>query len=232
MFAQPCAVNLLAAGRRLVVHFKCSNANIHALSHIQEQLGLNKHWLIHDEPTRWNTSYHLLERLIERRQTICAAEIECKLQSELINHRWQLAEKIVKVLKPFEEATVVVSNEASWAALAISVVNSLVHFLEKTSSDEDEGVRTMKRKMLLSLNNHYTSMEINKLYALPTLLDLQLKFECFFHHRLWFKQGSVLLSVCFISVNKCWSSCSEQWSYSCQRHHRDVGRSPQKQSSL
>ena len=47
VFAQLCVVNLLAAGRRLVGCFKCSSANIHALSCIQEQLGLNKHQLIH-----------------------------------------------------------------------------------------------------------------------------------------------------------------------------------------
>ena len=171
VLALPCVVSLLAAGRRLVGHFKRSNANLHALSRIQEQLGLDKHRLIQDEPTRWNTGYYMLERLIKQRQAICAAEIECKINSELTNHQWQLAEKVVKILKLFEEATVVVSNEGSSAALVIPVVNSLVHFLESTTSDYDEGIQTMKRKMLLLLNNRYATMELNKLYALPTLFD-------------------------------------------------------------
>jgi len=93
----------------------------------------------------------------------------------LTNHQWQPAEKVVKVLKPFEEATVAVSNEGSSAALIIPVVNSLVQLLESTSTDEDEGVRTMKRKMLLSVNNCYVTIETNKLYALPMLLDPQFK---------------------------------------------------------
>ena len=59
VFAQPYVVDLLAADRRLVGHFKRSNANMHALSRIQEQLSLNKHQLIQDEPTRWNTSYYM-----------------------------------------------------------------------------------------------------------------------------------------------------------------------------
>ena len=82
----------------------------------------------------------MLEHLIEQRQAICAAEIECKVNSELTTHQWQLAEKVVKVLKPFKEATVAVSSEGSSAALVIPVVNSLVYFLENTSTDEDEGV--------------------------------------------------------------------------------------------
>ena len=105
MLAQPCVASLLAAGRRLVGHFKCSSANLHALSRIQEQLGLNKHQLIQDEPTQWNTTYYMLEHLIKQRQAIFVL-IECKVNSELTNHQWQLAEKMVKILKPFEEATV------------------------------------------------------------------------------------------------------------------------------
>ena len=54
--------------------------------------------------------------------------------SELSNHHWQLAEKVVKVLKPFEEATIAVSSEGSSAVLVIPVVNLLVHFLENNVS--------------------------------------------------------------------------------------------------
>lgn len=54
-----------------------------------------------------------------------------------------------------------------------------MHFLENTTSDDDEGIRTMKRKMLLSLNNRYATMELNKLYALPTLLDPRFKIRVF-----------------------------------------------------
>ena len=64
----------------------------------------------------------MLEHLIEQRQAICAAEIECKLHSELTNHQWKLVEKVVKVLKPFEESIAAVCNEPSLSALVIPVV--------------------------------------------------------------------------------------------------------------
>jgi len=44
----------------------------------------------------------MLEHLSEQKQSICTAEIEYKMNFELTNHQWQLAEKVVKVLKPFE----------------------------------------------------------------------------------------------------------------------------------
>ena len=71
VLAQPCVINLLAASRKLVGHFKHSNVNLHALVCIQD---LKKQ---QDESTRWNTSYYMLDHLIEQRQGICAAEIEC-----------------------------------------------------------------------------------------------------------------------------------------------------------
>ena len=122
---------------------------------------------------------HLLERLIEQRQAICAPEIECRVNSELTNQQWQLVEKVVKVLKPFEEATVAVSSEGTSAALTIPIVNSLTHFLRNTAKDDDKGVQTMKRKMLSSLNTRFASMETNKLYVLPTMLDPWFKVKNF-----------------------------------------------------
>ena len=123
---------------------------------------------------------HLLEHLIEQRQAICAAEIECRVNSELTNQQWLLVEKVVKVLKPFEEATVAVSSEGASAALTIPIVNSLTHFLRNTAKDDDDkGVQTMKRKMLSSLNTRFASMETNKLYVLPTMLDPWFKVKNF-----------------------------------------------------
>lgn len=48
----------------------------------------------------------MLNCLIEQRQAIYAAEIECQVNSESSAQQWQVAEKVVKVLKLFEEATV------------------------------------------------------------------------------------------------------------------------------
>ena len=91
----------------------------------------------------------------------------------------QLAEKVVKVLKPFEEATVAVSSEGASATLAIPIVNSLTHFLMDTNEDDNESIPMMKRKMLSSLITHFACMETNKLYVLTTMLDPRFKVKVF-----------------------------------------------------
>ena len=49
-------------------------------------------------------------------------EVECRIDSELNNKQWQLVEKVVKVLKPFESATKAVSSKGSSASLTIPFV--------------------------------------------------------------------------------------------------------------
>ena len=56
---------------------------------------------------------------------------------------------VVKVLKPFEEVTEAVGSKGSSAALVISVVNSLIYFLDNTSANKDEGVQAMKKDVII-----------------------------------------------------------------------------------
>ena len=68
-----------------------------------------------------------------------------------------------------------VSSKGASAALTIPIVNSLTHFLMDAAEDDVEGVQMMKRKMLSSLNTHFASVEANKFYVLPTMLDPRFK---------------------------------------------------------
>ena len=56
----------------------------------------------------------------------------------------KLAEKVIKILQPFEEATEDLSNETSSVALFIPIVNLLTRLLQV--HEEDHGIMAMKRK--------------------------------------------------------------------------------------
>lgn len=97
-FAQRDVHELLAVGRRIVSYYKRSNVAYKTLEKIQEQLGVPQHKLIQDEPTRWNSSFYMLERLLEQRVALTAANAELSVPAELCNCQWSLAEKLVKLL--------------------------------------------------------------------------------------------------------------------------------------
>ena len=54
VMAQRHVQDVLGCCRRIVGHFKHSNVSWHALSSVQEKLGVPMHRPVQDEPTRWN----------------------------------------------------------------------------------------------------------------------------------------------------------------------------------
>ena len=171
--AQPCVSALTATGRKLVGYYKHSNLACKALQKIQEQLDCPKHRPIQDKPTRWNTKFYMLERLVDQRTAITAASVKLDVPVELHTSHWALAEKVVKVLQICEEATHEASGSYASAAVVIPIVNSILRAMEV--SDADSGVTKMKRQMLVSLQTRYSGVESNKFYALATLLDPRTK---------------------------------------------------------
>ena len=95
VLAQRDVQDLLAAGRRIVGHYKHSNVAFHLLQRIQAQLELKVCALYQDEPTRWNSSYYMLKRLVEQRKVISAANTEAGASFDLSAAQWKLAEKVI-----------------------------------------------------------------------------------------------------------------------------------------
>ena len=119
----------------------------------------------------------MLQRLIEVKAAITAAGAELDVPIELSSSNWTLAEKIVKILQIYEEATREASRNYATAGVIIPVVNSIMRSLE--ISDSDAGVTRMKREMLKSLKDRYRHMESNECYSLATLLDPRFKQRVF-----------------------------------------------------
>ena len=115
----------------------------------------------------------MLERLVEQRKALTAASVELDVPVELHASHWVLAEKVIKVLQVYEEATREASGDYASAAIVIPIVNSILRSLEV--SDGDSGVTKMKREMLVSLQTRYSDVESNKFFALATLLDPRFK---------------------------------------------------------
>ena len=125
-------------------HYKHSNVALQSLlRRTEEQLGLSLKRLIQDEPTRWNTTFYMLQRVVELRVAITAAGVELNVPVELTSSNWLLTEKAVKILQIYEEATHEASGNYATVAAVIPVVNSIKHSLE--ISDSDAGVTRMKR---------------------------------------------------------------------------------------
>ena len=60
VLSQHAVIDILAISRKIVGHFKHSTLVYHRLNEIQDKLSMDKHRLVQDEPTRWNSSLYML----------------------------------------------------------------------------------------------------------------------------------------------------------------------------
>ena len=72
----------------------------------------------------------MLERFVEQKGAITVVNTECQPPAKLRTQQWNLAEKVIILLKVFEEATHEVSGDYASASVIISKVNTLKKFSE------------------------------------------------------------------------------------------------------
>ena len=98
--------------------------------------------LVQDVATQWNSSLHMLERLLEARWPITAVlsdeavtkRSDCYL--DLKTELWELAEEMVKVLQPFAVATTFFSYEENVSlSCVLPVLHGLQEGLKKKKND-------------------------------------------------------------------------------------------------
>ena len=111
---------VLSAARKLVGHFKHSALASDALYQKQLQLepSVRPKRVVQDVPTRWNSSFYMLERLLEIRTalTVLLTDVLATPKREyrdllLKDNQWSAAEHLVAILRPFELATTVGSGQ-------------------------------------------------------------------------------------------------------------------------
>ena len=66
---------------------------------------------------RWNTTFYMLELLVDQRKAITAGSVELDVPVELYTSHWALAEKVVKVLQIYEDTREASGNYASAAVV-------------------------------------------------------------------------------------------------------------------
>lgn len=107
----------VSAARGLVEHFKKSELASSKLKAKQKQMGTSEHKLLQDVSTRWNSTYYMVERLIEQRWPVTATLSDPSVTQrgkhylDLKPDQWSILEELSSALKPFECCTVFMSGQ-------------------------------------------------------------------------------------------------------------------------
>jgi hypothetical protein len=170
-----------AVCRKLVGHFKHSSLAMTALKEKQEQLNLEKHHLIQDVSTRWNSTYFMFERLLEQRWGIYAvlhdekvseAKYRCLNPTET---QWALLGDMAKVLKPLQIATTALcESEIVSVSLVYPIIHSLITKHLFRSEDDSAVLAEFKLTVTEELRQRFKIDDIgiaDKVPILAAVLD-------------------------------------------------------------
>ena len=121
---------------------------------------------------RWNSTFYLLERIVELRRAIGLYEVEFGLDSKLSAAQWETLEKVICLVRPFEEFTKQVSSETASVSTVIPYYELLKELLESTL---DNGVGSFRMKLLKGLKKHFSKYLESDVHIAATLLDPRFK---------------------------------------------------------
>ena len=168
--------NLLEKARRIHTHAAHSNQFYAEFRRQQIRLkpGSPPLKLKHDVDTCWNSSSYMLERLCAVRHPLTLTLIEHPVDAiGLSKQEWVLCEKLIGILRSFDEATKMLSSSEASISLAIPIVTTIIKALDR--SREDRGVVTLKRSMIQEMEKIFSALETTTCHAIATLLDPKFK---------------------------------------------------------
>ncbi|XP_041827312.1 zinc finger BED domain-containing protein 4-like [Melanotaenia boesemani] len=174
LLSQRAVSDAVACGRQIVGHFKRSPLAYSRLQDIQVQMNMQPKRLQQDVKTRWNSTYYLIESLIEQKRALSAYSADHELPTTPTANQWALLEKTMICLEPFEEFTRKVSSATASTADVVPSVTVLKRLLSM-ETEADSGIKTMKKSLLAAVDKRFSTVEDEPLYALSTLLDPRYK---------------------------------------------------------
>lgn len=196
LFEQSAVKDMVSISRKIVGHFSHSTNAMKKLQIAQEEHNVPRHVLIQDVPTRWDSTYMMLNRLNEQRIAVQAVlpNLNIPLARDLNTQQWILLGEVVKILKYFEDVTKALSEDNVTLADAIPLVNSLFKALEGMRP-ENSDVRFLIQNLQLSLTERLGNLEENDNCILATILDPRYKFRTFRKHNTTTKTKALLYTA-------------------------------------
>ncbi|XP_049320146.1 E3 SUMO-protein ligase ZBED1-like [Astyanax mexicanus] len=172
---------LLAKVRKVVTFFHRSTTAAFILKTKQDMLTLPDHKLIHDVPTRWNSTYDMLERYVEQQAALYSAVTDKNMKKKakdislLTDSETKLTEGLIDVLKPLKNVTTLMSTETSPSVSMIMPLQRMVLKAMAPSADDSSTIKDAKAAITKDLQSRYSDHSIQDYLHRATALDPRFK---------------------------------------------------------
>ena len=165
---------LLAKCRRLVGHFKHSALATNGLEEKQKALGFKPTLhLVQEVATRWNSTFHMLQRLALLKQPIRSMSEQDRASYDLSDVEWAMVKSVLNLLEAVDGVTTALSGEKystlSWC------LPLLFGLRDAAKCDENDCMILVgiKKKLTNQLNEcfHLDELEMDSPPVLAAALD-------------------------------------------------------------
>ncbi|XP_013869994.1 zinc finger BED domain-containing protein 4 [Austrofundulus limnaeus] len=176
--SQRMVQNVLSIARKLCERVHRSPQAKERLVELQRAHQLPENQLIQDVPSKWRTSFFMLERLVEQKTAIDEMSVECDFREIISGDQWEVLLSVCNALKPFEVAC----REMSTRTATLGQVIPLVHILNRKIDllfDETVGIDNMLRSLKEAMVTRLSAVLRDPQYTWATMLDPRYKTSLF-----------------------------------------------------
>ena len=148
----PLVSRALGRCKRLATHFHHSVCSTETLREKQRSLNHPQLSLVQEVSTRWNSSYYMVERILNQQQPLCATLLELK-KGDLMpsDNEFTVMESYIKIMKPLVDITEIMGAQ-KW--VTISAVRPLLHKLLQVSFQSSTGDSDVEKSMKMSMKQN------------------------------------------------------------------------------
>lgn len=167
--------------KAITTHFRHSAIETKKLNAMETNFGLKQLKLKQECPTRWNSRYHMLERLLTVREPVSAILANQTKIANLLPAEWDTAKNIVSVLRPFEQVTSMMSGaKYPTISMIIPILNELKQSLFRLVVDgAPEEIGAFCHTLVDNIDQRWPAYEHSPLFAASTMIDPRYK-DCAF----------------------------------------------------
>ncbi len=176
--SQRMVQNLLSIARKICERAHRSAKAKEKLAELQKTYQLPENQLVQDIPSKWKTSYFMLERLVEQKKAIDEMSIECNFRELISCDQWEVMQSVCNALKPFEVACREMSNRTA----TLGQVIPLIHILNRKIDmlfDETMGIDNMLKSLKEAMVTKMSPTLHDPRYIWATMLDPRYKTSLF-----------------------------------------------------
>ncbi|XDV31713.1 hypothetical protein PO909_002676 [Leuciscus waleckii] len=174
----PALCDIRNKAKKVVTYFRSSTSAKEMLTQVQQDMNRPVLKLVNEVETRWNSTFHMLQRQHDERQTVGASLASLKTDiAPLHAQDYEAIQQILCVLAPFHLATVELSEEKRVSGSKVIPLLKMIHHslqveqLRLTMPITKELTENLIRR----LREHIWNMESLSIMTMATLLDPRFK---------------------------------------------------------